>query len=210
MPDKLPSPKEAFVGFFDELGRQLTKKTDLNSMRKLTAKEAITLLGNNEFLMNSLFASMGILKKSEDTLGFLVRQLGKYDDTMSAKVLRDLDKTLAPSLRKYATSMGNIWGLNNISNMELIAKNVAPKSSQMYRPALRLSNKEVLWHPKARIHSDTILLNLKGKRSFDYSSIMEHGGIGPDGHFYAMKYDSDALYDIFDKGIKDTSGTFKP
>jgi hypothetical protein len=97
--------------------------------------------------------------------------------------------------------------------MKRLKVNVAPATGnvgEFYRPAVRVGEGKILWHPKAMAHADTITLNLKGKKGFDYSSVKGTGGIGPDGHYYESKHMGDALVDMWYDGIEDISKSWRP
>ena len=81
MAENLPSPKEAFMGFFLELGKQLMKKSKLDMNAPVSSNEAKELLENDfeEVLLRALFATGGITKLMG--MGKPLIQLGKEINT---------------------------------------------------------------------------------------------------------------------------------
>lgn len=127
--------------------------------------------------------------------------------------LEKVRKTLAPSLRRFLTGETSAERLSNLGYMKETGKKVAPAVTnvdEFYRPAVRLRGEKILWHPEAGMHSDTIKLNLKGKKSFDYSSVKGGGAIGPDGKYYEQSFGTDALTELWYEGIEDSSKTWRP
>ena len=108
--------------------------------------------------------------------------------------LKEILKELPEELRKFAVDVKSYDRLRNLDDMELVEKNIAPPTSDVskyYRPAVRLDDGTILWHPKARIHVDAVDLNLKKMKGKTYDNVEGTGGIGPDGHYYESEFFGD-------------------
>lgn len=87
---------------------------------------------------------------------------------------------------------------------------VAPPSDQIYRPAVRLKNGEIAWHPKASIHGQALYMYLDEKNT-DHSTVDAEdevygsGGLAPNGHYYEDSFIGDAIDDY--GSIRDNGGT---
>ena len=127
--------------------------------------------------------------------------------------LAGIKRSIPSSLRRFLVDEESAESLSNLVDMKRIKMNVAPATGvveEFYRPAVRLKGGKILWHPKARIHADTITLNLEGKKGFAYNSIAGSGGIGPDGSYYESDFVGDAVEELWERGIKDISGSWRP
>uniref|UniRef100_A0A6H1ZCS5 Uncharacterized protein n=1 Tax=viral metagenome TaxID=1070528 RepID=A0A6H1ZCS5_9ZZZZ len=130
-----------------------------------------------------------------------------------AAALENTRRTLPSSLRKFLVDEESAERLSNLGEMKRLKINVAPvtgRVEEFYRPAVRTKEGKILWHPKARMHSEAISLNLGGKKKFDYSSVAGSGGIGPDGSYYESDFLGDALEELWHQGVEDTSKGWRP
>lgn len=198
----------------------VSRKVDVESVipgYKRARKEAVSEVLQEALLAMISPASVGlrmgrkfIRRKPKDLLEFLAMREERAEQEGFWSYIH---KELPAELRKYVTSTKAGERLHNLTGMHLARKNVAPQAknlSEFYRPALRTKEGKVLWHPSALTHSEVILKSLKGRRSFDYSKIVGGGGLGPEGHYYEDVWGTDALWDIWKEGIKDTSGKWRP
>lgn len=65
---------------------------------------------------------------------------------------------------------------------------IAPESFCLYRPAVRLRDGNIAWHPLARTQGEALLCWLEDQNvsvaDFDIDDLYGTGGIGPDGYYY--------------------------
>jgi hypothetical protein len=128
----------------------------------------------------------------------------QYKDALSiaGQTVADLNR-LPTTLRQYVAKMGtDVDALVSLSGFAGWKRGplVAPESKWPYRPAVRLSDGSIAWHPKARMHSEALSMWLKQEgrniSTFDLDQYHGDGGIGPDGRYYEKSYIGDGPGDF--------------
>lgn len=201
--ERTPETEEAMSYSYPDLVKEVLGK--VSQRREETSQRLLEGRPTNEDLLEIMFAGVGgVIKKFPfATAGALAKRKG----------LERVRRGIPSSLRKFLIDEESAERLSNLIRMKRFKLNIAPATAlteEFYRPAVRVGEGKILWHPKAKMHSDAIILNLKGKNSFDYSSVKGSGGIGPDGHYYEQFIESDALLELWYTGVKDTSKSWRP
>lgn len=201
--ERTPESEEAASYGYLDLAKEIFSQ--VNQRRGEASQRLLEEEPTNEDLMELLFSGIGgVIKKLPFASPGALAKIEKYSK---------LKASLPSSLRRFLVDDKTAERLSNLAGMVKYESNVAPKTglvSKFYRPALLTKEGKVLWDSKARIHSDILFAKLKGKKKFDYSSIVSGGGIGPDGHYYDDIWETDALTDLWRSGIKDTSKSWRP
>jgi len=201
--ERTPKTEEAasysYLDLFKEVLGGVNQRREEASQRLLEGRPT------NEDLLEMIFAGAGgVIKK----LPF-----APAGQLLKMQKLEKIRGSLPPSLRRFLVDEESAERLVNLGGMKRFPRKVVPATGDVkyyYRPAIRMKNGKILWHPKALIHSDVLNKNFKGMKRFDYSTVKGQGGLGPDGFYYEDKFGGDALTDIWYQGVEDTSRSWRP
>lgn len=193
--ERTPETEKAIsYGAVDLLKEVLSRA---NQRREEASQRLLDKKPTTEDLMEMLFAGIGgAIKKLPFAPAGGLAKVG---------ALENVRRTLPSSLRKFLIDEESAERLSNLGEMKRFKMNVAPgtgRVEEFYRPAVRLKEGKILWHPKAMLHADAVTLNLKGKKNFNYDDIVGSGGIGPDGSYYESDYIGDVFEDLWHRGVK--------
>jgi len=125
---------------------------------------------------------------------------GVYKDDAKETIaaLNRIPATLRPYVGKY-DDPDDLISLAQFAGWKTGPK-VAPEHRAPYRPAVRLADGSIAWHPRARMHSEALAMWLKQQDipldAFDIDEYYGDGGLGPDGRYYEKAYIGDGVYDF--------------
>ena len=117
------------------------------------------------------------------------------------EVIRALNRIPA-SLKPYVERYNDPDDLISLAQYEGWKRGpkVAPEHRAPYRPAVRLKDGRIAWHPRARMHSEALSMWLKQQDipldAFDIDEYYGDGGLGPDGRYYEKAYIGDGVSDF--------------
>lgn len=122
----------------------------------------------------------------------------KEEAEQTLRDLRRIPSSLKPYVERY-NDPDDLISLAQFAGWKRGPK-VATEHRATYRPAVRLKDGRIAWHPRARMHSEALSMWLEQQgiplEAFDIDEYYGDGGLGPDGRYYEQPMIGDGPTDF--------------